>query len=106
MTTLPNSDFSPALSEADFQQLHTQISDDLRSELRRVHRQSLFSVGLQAIAQVALAVVLFKASRQYMDFTLWAVGVCLLVFSCLQFLEIEYISTGRSWLDIFEKSKT
>lgn len=103
MSTLSNSDTPSSLSETDFQQLQTQLSDDLRLELRRVHRQSLFSVGLQAIAQVVLAVILFKASRQYMDVTLWAVGVCLLVFSSLQFLEIEYISTGRSWMDIFEK---
>lgn len=106
MSTLSNADTSPPLSEADLQQLHTQLSEDLRSELRRTHRQSLFSMGLQAITQVVLAVILFKVSRQYMDFTLWAVGVCLLVFSSLQFLEIEYISTGRSWMDIFEKRRT
>ena len=99
---MSNSDHLPALSEADFEQLRQSLAQDLRSELRRMRRQSLFAMGLQALFQVVLAIILFKAARQSFDVGLWIVGVCLLVFASLHFLDMEYTSSGRSWMDLLE----
>ncbi len=93
------------LSEENYDRLKQEVAQELRIEIRRVRRQNLFAVGLQAIVLVIIAVLLFKASRQYHDLTLWAAGVCLLIFSSLDFLDLEYISTGRSWMDLFSKDK-
>lgn len=93
------------LSEQDLQKLQAHLCQHMGRELRHVRRQSLFASGLQAIAMVGMAVILFKASRQYFDLTLWGVGVCLLVFASLQFLDIEFIASGRSWMDIFEREE-
>lgn len=102
---MPYSEVPSNLSEEDLHKLQVHLGQQLGRELRHVRRQSLFATGLQAIVLVALAIILFKASRQYFDFTLWGVGVCLLVFASLQFLDIEFIASGRSWMDIFEREE-
>lgn len=93
----------PPLSEAEYQQLCQDVAQQLRKELRRSGRQHYFAMGMHALMLVFLAVILFVSSQRYHDFMLWAVGLCLLLFSALEFLDLDYIYAGHSWLDIFAR---
>lgn len=91
------------LSESDYHRLRQDMAQQLRQELRRSGRQHYFAMGLHALVLVILAVLLFISSQRYHDFMLWAVGLCLLLFSALEFLDLDYVQGGRSWLDVFQR---
>ncbi len=93
------------LSEEEYLQLRQELAQQLRQELRRSGRQHYFAMGLHALVLIILAVLLFISSQRYHDFMLWAVGLCLLLFSALEFLDLDYVQGGRSWLDIFQSDK-
>ena len=87
------------LSDADYQRLR----QDLSKELRRLGRQHFMAIGVHALAMSVLAVVLFLSSQKYHDLMLWAVGLCLLLFSAIELLDLDYRQSGKSWLDVFSK---
>lgn len=102
--TIPHQASTPSsLSESEYQRLRQDIAQELRQELRRAGRQHFFAVGFHALVLVIIAVILFLSSHHYQDLMLWAAGLCLLIFSALEFLDLEYSRSGTSWLDGFFK---
>lgn len=102
MRSQSSPEVSSPLSEADYHRLRQDMAQQLRLELRRSGRQHYFAMGLHALVLIILAVLLFISSQRYHDFMLWAVGLCLLLFSALEFLDLDYVQGGRSWLDVFQ----
>lgn len=96
---------TPPLSESDYQRLREEVAHELRYEMRKMGYQKLFTMALQGAILVFLAVILFLAARRYHDFMLWAVGLCLLLFGCLEFLDLEYLHSGHNWMDNFKSGK-
>lgn len=92
------------LSAAEYAQLRADLSAELRAELRQSGRQHFFALGLHALVLVLLAVLLFISARRYHDIMLWGVGFCLMLFSLLEFLDLEYLYSGQTWLEWFKKS--
>jgi len=90
-----------ALTDTDYERLRQDLSQELKQEVRRTGRQYLLSLTLQAGTLVFLAVMLFVAARRYHDLMLWGIGLCLLLISAMQFLELEFLHSGQSWLDLF-----
>jgi len=82
---------------------YQRLEQRLLKEIRRAQRQNIFVMGLQGVVMVVLAILIFRVSRQYHDFSLWAIGICLLIFALLHFLDMEFFSTGRSWMDLFSR---
>ena len=103
LPTRPDSHSSAQLSEAEYVQLRQELVQQLGQELRRAGRQHFFAMGMHALVLILLAVILFISSQRYHDFMLWAVGLCLLLFSALEFLDLDYFHSGKSWLDIFQR---
>ena len=91
------------LSEADYLRLREDLAREIKTEIRHSGRQHLFAMGLHALMMVFMAVILFVSSQRYHDFMLWAVGLCLLLFSLLEFLDIDYVQTGHGWLSFFQR---
>ena len=90
------------LDEADYLRLQQDLVRELRQEVRRAGRQHLFAIGLHALVLVFLAVLLFLSSQRYHDFMLWTIGICLLLFGLLEFLDLDYAQSGHSWLDVLK----
>lgn len=86
------------LSDADYERLRQELATELRQEIRRAGHQHVLAIGLQALVLIFLATVLFLSSERHHDFMLWAVGICLLLFSALEFLDLDYVQTGHGWL--------
>ncbi|MGV3525936.1 MAG: hypothetical protein ACO1RX_17055 [Candidatus Sericytochromatia bacterium] len=95
---------SSPLSAAEYAQLRADLSLELRAELRQSGRQHFFAMGLHALVLVLLAVLLFISARRYHDIMLWGVGFCLMLFSLLEFLDLEYLYSGQTWLEWFKKN--
>jgi len=91
------------LSETEYQRLRAELSLQLKQELRRTGQQHLFAIGIHALTMLFLAVILFVASRKYHDLMLWAVGVSLLLFSLLEFMDLDFLQSGHSLLDVFRR---
>lgn len=91
------------LSESDYARLRQDLAQDLKQEIRRAGHQHLFAMGLQALVLVFMAVVLFLSSDRHHDFMLWAVGICLLLFGMLEFLDLDYVQTGHHWLGAMQR---
>lgn len=94
------------LSESDYLRLRKELSVQLRREVRRSGRQHMFAIGLQAALMVFFSVMLFIGARRYHDMMLWAIGFCLLVLASLNFLELDFLFSGHSWMDIFQRKKS
>lgn len=93
----------PSLNETDYQRLKQELAEDLKTEIRRAGNQHVFSIGLQALTLIFMAVVLFLSSERYHDFMLWSVGICLLLFSVLQFLDLDFAQTNPTWLGLLQR---
>ena len=93
----------PSLNNQDYQHLRQEIAEELKQELRRSARQSMMALSIQACTLLFLAVLLFIGARRYYDLMLWGVGLSLLVISMLQFLELEYLHSGRSLFKAHKK---
>lgn len=96
----------PVLSEAEYTRLRHELSTQLRREVRRSGRQHMFAIGMQAALLVFFAVMLFLAARRYHDLMLWVVGFCLLIFACTHLLELDFLFSGHSWMDVFQRDKS
>lgn len=94
----------PHLSTAEYQRLRSELAVQLKSELRRSGQQQLFSMGIHALVMLFLAVLLFISSRRYHDLMLWAMGLCLLLFSLLEFMDLDFIQSGHSLFDVFRRN--
>lgn len=103
ITPRPSAARLESLSETDYQRLKQELAEDLKAEIRRAGNQHVFSIGLQALTLIFMAVVLFLSSERYHDFMLWAVGICLLLFSVLQFLDLDFAQTNHSWLGLLQR---
>jgi hypothetical protein len=95
----------PRLNDRDYQQLRQEIAQELKKELRRSARHSLLALSIQASTLLFLAVLLFIGARRYYDLMLWGIGLSLLIVSMLQFLELEFLHSGRSWFTSRQKSE-
>lgn len=93
----------PRLNDRDYQQLRQEIAQELKKELRRSARHSLLALSIQASTLLFLAVLLFIGARRYYDLMLWGIGLSLLIVSMLQFLELEFLHSGRSWFTSRQK---
>lgn len=82
-----------------------ELSEALRKELYRISWQQRLYLSLNAFALIIFSVVLFTSAQRYQDLTLWGIGVCLMLFALLQFLELDFRFTGHSVLDYFNKSQ-
>jgi hypothetical protein len=88
---------SPDLSEHDIARLEQRLG----GLLRRASRPRFSYMVLQSLALALIAVVLFINARYYSSMSLWAMGVCLLVFCLVDLLELDYLRSGYSFLDVF-----
>lgn len=93
------------LNDRDYQQLRQELAQELKKELRRSGRQSMFALSLQASTLLFLAVLLFIGAQRYYDLMLWGIGLSLLLISMLQFLELEFLHSGRSWFKPHDSSE-
>lgn len=104
MTGMHQSSLDPSpssgLSESEYEHLRTELALQLKKELRRAGRQNMFVMGFQALIMIFLAVLLFFSARHYHDMMLWGIGLCLLLFSLMEFLDLDFVSSGHSWLDL------
>jgi len=96
----------PSLSEADYQRLRADLSLEIKQEAQRLGHQQMFMVGIHALVLAFLAVILFLSSRRYHDIMIWAVGISLLIFSGLEFLQLKDLQNEENWLLQFLKPKS
>ena len=47
----------------------------------------LMNLGLKSITLCILAVALFLGANRYQDVTLWGIGICLVIFSLIEFID-------------------
>lgn len=85
----PNSENAAVTTAVEWPEM-PQLQALIQAEFHKVSLQHSFYLGLMACALCVFAVVLFLNARYYHDLTLWGVGLCLLVFGLIQFLELEF----------------
>ncbi|MBT9544799.1 MAG: hypothetical protein IV090_05370 [Candidatus Sericytochromatia bacterium] len=99
---LPPGDSLPpdtALSEADYAYLLTHLEGRLKHEMRAFFRQRTLYLVLQGFSLLIFSVVLFLNAQRYHSPVIWAIGVCLLLFSLIEFLELDSQTSGKGVLD-------
>jgi hypothetical protein len=99
---LPPGDSLPpdtALSEADYAFLLTHLEGRLKNEMRAFFRQRTLYLVLQGFSLLIFSVVLFLNAQRYHSPVIWAIGVCLMLFSLIEFLELDSQTSGKGFLD-------
>ena len=84
------------LKEHDYEQLRQSLEQSLRRELLELSRRHRFHLALSGFSLLLFAVVLFLNAQRYQSPVIWVIGVCLMIFSLIDFLEIDAQSTGQS----------
>ncbi len=99
---LPPDDSLPsntALSEADYAYLLSHLEGRLKHEMRAFFRQRTLYLVLQGFSLLIFSVVLFLNAQRYHSPVIWAIGVCLMLFSLIEFLELDSQTSGKGFLD-------
>lgn len=86
-------------------QFQHQIESYIEDELYKVKAQRALYMALHAFSLCLFAVVLFFDARRYHDITLWAIGVCLLLFGLIEFIELDFLTSRSAILQKFFKRK-
>ncbi|MGE3726360.1 MAG: hypothetical protein AB7I41_12460 [Candidatus Sericytochromatia bacterium] len=87
------------LSEADYAHLISHLEGRLKRDMRAFFRQRILYLVLQAFSLLIFSVVLFLNAQRYHSPVIWAIGVCLLLFSLIEFLELDSQTSGKGVLD-------
>lgn len=88
-----------ALSEADYAYLLTHLEGRLKNEMRTFFRQRTLYLVIQGFALLIFSVVLFVNAQRYHNPVIWVIGICLLLFSLIEFLELDNHTSGKGVLD-------
>lgn len=88
-----------SLSEADYAHLLSHLEGRLKRDLRSFFRQRTLYLVLQAFSLLIFSVVLFLNAQRYHSPVIWAIGVCLLLFSLIEFLELDHQTSNKGILD-------
>ena len=89
-------------------QLHhfqRKIETYIENEFYKVTAQRALYMALHAFALCLFAVVLFFDARRYHDVTLWGIGVCLLLFGLIEFIELDFLTSKSTIIKKFFKKK-
>jgi len=75
------------------------LRDELKREIYRISWQQRIYMALNAFLLVFFGMILFLSAKKYHDLTLWGVGVCLMIFALIEFLDLDFRSSGHAILD-------
>ena len=80
------------------QELQKKIEQHIQSEFRRLFFLKATYLAMNAFTLCFFAVVLFFDARRYHNIVLWGIALCLLIFSLIQFLELDNLSQKSSFI--------
>ena len=86
------------LNDSDYERLRQSLEHSLRQELLELSRRHRFHLALSGFALLLFAVALFLNAQRYQSPVIWVIGICLLIFSLIDFLEIDAQIPGNSLL--------
>jgi hypothetical protein len=84
------------LTDHEYEQLRQSLEQTLRRELQEISRRHRFHLALSGCALLLFAIVLFLNAQRYHSPIIWVVGVCLMIFSLIDFLELEAENPEKS----------
>lgn len=70
--------------------LETMTENSIIEQQKRntkIIKLNLMNLGLKSITLCLLAVALFLGANRYQDLTLWGIGICLVIFAFIEFID-------------------
>ena len=70
--------------------LELKVDNSILTQEKRnikIIKLSLMNLGLKSITLCILAVALFLGANRYQDLTLWGIGICLVIFALVEFID-------------------
>ncbi|PIQ24977.1 hypothetical protein COW36_06385 [bacterium (Candidatus Blackallbacteria) CG17_big_fil_post_rev_8_21_14_2_50_48_46] len=86
------------LAESDYQRLQDYLAQTMRQELWQISRQRMIYLAMSGFSLMLFAVILFVNAQRYQNRMLWVIGFCLVIFSLVEFLELDALHSGKSIL--------
>ena len=80
------------------QELQKKIEQHIQNEFKRLFFLKATYLAMNAFALCFFAVVLFFDARRYHNILLWGIAICLLIFSLIQFLELDHLTQKSSFI--------
>jgi hypothetical protein len=87
------------LTQAEYSHLLMTLEKRLSQDMHSFAQQHTVYLILQSVALLSFAVVLFLNAQRYHSPVIWGVGVCLLLFSLIAFLELDLRTSGKGIVD-------